>query len=810
MNAAGQAVGGGVRAGESAAPAGAVAASAPSPASGRREAAVDARLLATLQELERAGSGGARWRLEPEAPLVPDRRLTVREAIRIFESQVIARHLDFEARAMRARGEGFYTIGSAGHEANACVAAALRPTDPALLHYRSGPFFVERARQRPGETPVFDVLLGLAASKEEPIAGGRHKVFGSATLAIPPQTSTIASHLPKAVGLAIAIERARRLELPCRYPYDSVVVCSFGDASLNHATAQAGLQAAGWAAAQGLPVPVLLVCEDNGIGISVPTPRDWVRRAMQQRAELRYFEADGSELAEAYEVCCEAVEYVRQRRRPAFVRLRVERLLGHAGSDIETTYRTLAEIEAVEARDPLVRVAQQLVAAGAASPAELRALYEETRERVAAAAREAARRPRLSDAAEIVAPLAPLDPEAVAAEAARAPAPEALAPLLAGSVGRARPRHLAVLINEGLRELLAKYPEMLVFGEDVGKKGGVYHVTAELQARAGRARVFDTLLDETSILGLAIGAGMAGLLPCPEIQYLAYVHNALDQLRGEACSLQFFSQDQYRNPMVVRIAALGYQKGFGGHFHNDNSTAALRDIPGLIVACPSRGDDAVRMLRALFAAARVCGRVAVFLEPIALYMRKDLEPGDGAWQFRYPAEGEHVPIGQARLYVPDDPLLTGGGREPGAAALPARAPRSDAEELLIITYGNGVPMALLAARRLRAERGARVRVLDLRWLQPLDEEAIVANAAATGNVLVVDEGRRSGGVAEPVLALLLERRAEIEAGGRPLRAARVAGLDTYIPLGDAAELCLPSMEQVLAAARRLLGAGGAG
>jgi 2-oxoisovalerate dehydrogenase E1 component len=121
---------------------------------------------------------------------------------------------------------------------------------------------------------------------------------------------------------------------------------------------------------------------------------------------------------------------------------------------------------------------------------------------------------------------------------------------------------------------------MLVFGEDVGKRGGVYGVTAQLQKNTSVGRVFNTLLDEQSILGMAIGAAQLGLLPVPEIQYLAYYHNAEDQIRGEASTLQFFSKGQLRNPMVIRIASWGYQRGFGGHFHNDNSIAALRDVPG--------------------------------------------------------------------------------------------------------------------------------------------------------------------------------------------------------------------------------------
>ena len=136
-------------------------------------------------------------------------------------------------------------------------------------------------------------------------------------------------------------------------------------------------------------------------------------------------------------------------------------------------------------------------------------------------------------------------------------------------------------------------------------KGGVYGVTRGLQARFGEDRVFDTLLDETSILGLALGTSVSGFVPIPEIQYLAYLHNAEDQLRGEAATLQFFSQGAYRNGMVVRIQGYGYQKGFGGHFHNDNGVGVLRDIPGLVIASPSRPDDAAAMLRTCVAAAKV-------------------------------------------------------------------------------------------------------------------------------------------------------------------------------------------------------------
>ena len=231
----------------------------------------------------------------------PGSRLDGATLLAIFDAQIESRQLDLTARWMQQQGRGFYTIGSAGHEGNAAVAAALRPTDPALLHYRSGGFYCARAHQVSGIDPVRDVLLGVAASADEPIAGGRHKVIGRAELAVIPQTSTIASHLPRALGVALGIGRAAKLGVPCPWPRDAVAVVSFGDASASHSTAVGAINAACHTAYQGIPVPLLLVCEDNGLGISVPTPQGWVAAAYRDRPGLSYLAADGCDPVAAYD-----------------------------------------------------------------------------------------------------------------------------------------------------------------------------------------------------------------------------------------------------------------------------------------------------------------------------------------------------------------------------------------------------------------------------------------------------------------------------------------------------------------------------
>ncbi|WP_169927794.1 thiamine pyrophosphate-dependent enzyme [Labilithrix luteola] len=751
------------------------------------------RLLAACSSRPSGPSGPDAQRLS--APRLDLERIAPALARELFLSQLHCRLVDVEAHELRARNEGYYTICSAGHEGNVALGHLTRSTDPALLHYRSGAFFLARARRsathalpndaHPG---IFELLLSLAASSDDPISGGRHKVFGSVRWGIPPQTSTIASHLPKAVGMAVAIDRAARLrqrafsnvvhEGTVATEPDSIVICSFGDASLNHSTAQGALNAASWAAFQRVPVPVLFVCEDNGIGVSVRTPEGWVEARMRGMPGMTYVAGDGRDLSSAYEASARAVEICRTKRTPVFLHLRCERVWGHAGSDADSEYRTHDEIAGAEEHDPVVLSAQSLLDAGVMTGDEIRRELENVSEAVKKLAREAASRPKLKTRAEVMEPIAPSRPERVAEEARRTGYAERAA-------DADKPKPLGHGIRAALGDLMRKYPEMLIFGEDVAEKGGVYGVTVGLWKAFGPARVFNTLLDEQTILGMAIGAGQVGLLPVPEIQFLAYLHNAEDQLRGEASTLSFFSRGQLTNPMVVRIAGLGYQKGFGGHFHNDDSLAVLRDLPGVIVGVPSRADDAAKMLRTLTAEARVDGRVCAFVEPIALYHTRDLFPGDGAWQFPLPPQGEAITVGEVGVY------------EETKLVADSKRARPNVVDLAIFTYGNGVPMSLRVARAL-AQKKVKARVIDLRWIAPLPEEAIRRHAQAAKAVLVVDECRRSGNVSEAIAALIAD-----DGTLRTKPFARVTSSDSFVPLAEAANLVLLQEPEILEAAMKL-------
>ena len=730
---------------------------------------MDAAEQVHQQFLAALDGGGARRRSNlglADVGLAPER------AAALLHSQMLSRQLDRLSRKLQARGEGFYTIGSSGHEGNATLAEALRTDDIAFLHYRDAAFQIHRAGRVPGENPAWDMLLSFTASAEDPISGGRHKVLGSKRLAIPPQTSTIASHLPKAVGAAFSIGIARRMGLDhTPLAQDGVVLCSFGDASANHSTAQGAINTAAWAAFQGTPLPLVFLCEDNGIGISTRTPKGWIEANFAGRAGLHYIQCDGSDLVDAWRGAREAVDYARRHRKPVFLHMRTVRLYGHAGNDVQLVYLSKDDIRRDEERDPLLSSAALLIEEGVMTAADVRREYEAIEASLLRQVELAIRRPKLKDAAAVMASIVPPKREGVARPV---PTAEARAALFADDAAQMeKPQHMARLLSWAMADLLLQYPNAIVCGEDVGPKGGVYNCTAKLHQRFGSARVINTLLDEQAILGLAIGAAHNGLLPMPEIQFLAYVHNAEDQIRGEAATLSFFSNGQYTNPMVVRIAGLPYQKGFGGHFHNDNSLAVFRDIPGVVLAVPSNGRDAVAMLRECVRLAHEEQRVVVFVEPIALYMTRDLHAeGDGLWTSVYQAPGD------------------------GAVRLGEIGVHGDGADLAVVTYGNGVYLSL-QAQKLLAEQGVAVRVIDLRWIAPLAEDALLEAVAPCGRVLIVDECRETGSQSEALMALFAER-----AGGKA--AARIAATDSFIPLARAATYTLPSRDMIVAKALEMV------
>ncbi len=738
----------------------------------------------------------------PEIVIDDSQLITKTDFVQLFTAQLTSRHIDLQARILKQKNLGFYTIASSGHENNIALSYVLNLSDIALLHYRSSAFMLNRAYKHSNQSgldkQIIEQLKSLVAAKSDQISNGRHKVFGSVELNVPPQTSTIASHLPKAVGLALSINQNKILKNKAAVlKNNSVVLCSFGDASFNHSTAQGAINAAKILSYQNIPLPIIFVCEDNNIGISVPTPSGWIASNfdIKNNKNIYYIDADGLNLLDVISKAKEAEAIARIHKKPVFLHIKTVRLIGHAGSDIEQHYLTDQEIMANEARDPLLYSARLAIELNYLSNIEILEIYETIRVKVTQMCTKILNEPKLGSAREVMASIIPCLPK----EKSPRIASEKLTKTIFDKIMPTwqTPRNMAQALNLAFAQTLAQYDNTVFLGEDVGKKGGVYRVTANLQKYFGRKRIFDSILDEQTILGTGQGFAQNGLLPILEIQFLAYLHNAIDQLRGEAATLSFFSSGKLANPMIIRLPGLAYQKGFGGHFHNDNSITALRDIPGIIIACPSNSHDAVRMWRSVVKAAYTEFRICVFLEPIALYFIKDLyKPDDNLMLSNFPSHDDKLAIGEIgvkKINFTEDQYK------------PNNQGNKKNKNIIILTYANGHFMAQKAMYSLinKFNIGQRVddiTLVDIRWLKPLPLEEItnyITQAKSESTyILIVDECRETGSVSEELICKLYDFLA-IKNLLSTIKIKRITAYDSFIPLGPAADHVLPSVNNII-------------
>jgi pyruvate dehydrogenase E1 component beta subunit len=318
---------------------------------------------------------------------------------------------------------------------------------------------------------------------------------------------------------------------------------------------------------------------------------------------------------------------------------------------------------------------------------------------------------------------------------------------------------LAEAINRALACALERDPAVVVFGEDVGHLGGVFRITDGLQKRFGPQRVFDTPLAESAIVGTAFGMALAGLRPVAELQFMGFLHKAMNHLVAEAAQIRSRTWGQASAPLVVRTA-------YGGgvrtpEHHSDSLEAQLVQAPGLKVVVPSTPADAAGLLLA----AIDDPDPVVFMEPIRLYRSARGE---------LPEVLSAIPIGQAAV------------RRSGA-------------DVTLVAWGAMVPLALQAAEEMAAER-IDCTVIDLRSLSPLDLETVAASVEATGRLVVVHEAPRTGGLGAEIVASLVERcfyalRSPPE---------RVTGYDVVYPAQLLEDLYLPSVSRIVAAVRRTL------
>ena len=711
----------------------------------------------------------------PSAPYHPS--LLVADLLDMFRTMVLSRLLDDRDFMLQKQMQAWFSIFGAGKEAvQAAAGKALRPTDPLWGYYRDRTITLQR-----GVTP-YELLLQTVASDADPASSGRQMPahYGHAEKAVVVQGSPTGYQCLPSVGLAEAIAKTAKLLGAGKYPADAVVYTSIGDATTAEGEVYEALRAAILNKA-----PVIFHIQDDGFGISVPVeeqvPGEDILVLFRGWPELGIWDVDGTEVRESYDAFVEAAAYCRARRGPALVRSRVLRLMSHSSTDDMRKYRPPEDVARDFERDPIPKFARQIVAYGLATRSELAAVVEAARGEVEQATSEALRQPKV-DPKRFLDDIYGYEPRAAKERWVRA-----VDGKKSSRAGQVVP--LADSMRHGLHELMEIEPRIVMWGEDIADlsrrtlerrpelkgKGGVFGITEGLQRSFGSDRVSNAPIAEASIVGRAVGYAIQGFLPVVEIQFRDYLNPAWQQVVDQAGTLRWRSGARFSCPMVIRMSYGGYLGGAGAMWHSESANGPILHHPGLRVCVPGNARDAVALLRA----AAFCGDVVLYMEPKALYRRND--------------EAFGLPRGSymEQPYPGYDVVAW-----PGAAATYGRG-----RDLAIVTYGNTTPLSLRATHELEKQRVA-ARVVDLRWLNPLDEKAIRAAADDCGKVLIVDEDRRTCGAGAAIADVIyrdrgLRKRVEVE---------RVAALDcrvSYGPIGERA--VIPQVEDILAGARALLG-----
>jgi 2-oxoisovalerate dehydrogenase E1 component len=667
---------------------------------------------------------------------VSDRRhqgIDLDEATDDFRLACISRALDDREIALRQQSRVFFQISGAGHEALLlALARSLRPGYDWFF-----PYYRDRALVLGlGVTPL-DILLQAVGSASDPASGGRQMPchWGDVGRNIVTQSSPTGTQCLPAVGCAEAGRYIVRRDLPGLTAHgDELTYVSLGEGATSEGEFWESLNTA-----CRLHLPVLYVVADNGYAISVrsadqaPAPISEMVRGMRG---LRVVKIDGRDYFQSRRRGADAIQHVRAGAGPSLIHAKVTRPYAHSLSDDQKKYRTSEELEDELHHDPILGMEHALVKAGALTPAEADAIRKEAKELVAEAARQALDAPR-PDPREITRHV--YAPPVVTDVPPEPPAPPADAPLV--SFGDA--------IRRALHEEMAADERIRVFGEDVADadpgvldsvpgKGGVFGITFGLQREFGIARCFNTPLAEANIVGRAVGQGVRGLRPSPEIQFFDYIWPAMHQLRAEAATIRWRSNGEFSCPMVLRAPIGGYLVG-GAIWHSQCGESIFAHVPGLLIAFPSRSRDAAGLLRTALRGEDP----VLFLEHKHLYRQ-------GYNRDPYPPRDWTVPFGRGRYVT-----------------------RGDA--VTVVTWGATVHRTELAVRQVDPD-AQKVEIIDLRTITPWDHELVAESVEKTGRLLVVHEDTLTCGFGAEVAAWVADECFEF----LDAPVWRLAAADTFV------------------------------
>lgn len=649
-----------------------------------------------------------------------------------------------------------YQFSAGGHElVQVLLAYALdHPCDAAAAYYRCRPF-----------------MLTIGLSAHEALAAGMARggsptdgrdvgiVFnlpsrGRATAL--PVAADVGSQYSAAAGWAHAI-RYRARVLQEREWEGAIAVAMGGDASVASNGFWAGLNIA---TTQNLPL--LIWIEDNGYGISVPahlqTPNGNIAANLASYGNLRVFDCNGTNPNEAAQTVYDVVQYVRSQG-TALARMRVPRLQGHTYGEDPRAYKSEAQIAREFESDPILHL-REFVLQNGISADEWDAILNDVRAELRGALELAQAMPDPDPAQATRFVL--YDGELNAQGGLRKEKAQLPFQFSAPQPKGARMNMLDA-IRLTLQYELRVNPRMLLFGEDVGPRGGVHRATLGLQKEFGEARVFDTSLNEAGILGRAQGLALAGLLPVPEIQFRKYADPAQNEL-DDIGTLRWRTANHFAAPMVVRMPLGFAAKTFGPlgePWHSPTAEVIYAHMPGWRVAFPSNAQDAVGLLRTALRG----DDPTIFLEHRALLDTPHARRPYPGYEFCLPF---------------------------GVAARVA-----EGNEVTVITWGECVYRCLEAA----AEFAGRVEILDLRTIAPWDRDAVLRSVKKTGKALVVHEDSLTAGFGGEIVAMLAcDAFSDLDA---PVE--RVGSADTPVPFSvELLNAVIPSIGKIRAAILRLL------
>ncbi len=602
-----------------------------------------------------------------------------------FHFMLLGRQIDYRFQVLNRQGRAPFIISCAGHEAAQIgVSWPLRPKYDWLAPYYRDVVLCMRM----GMTPL-DLMLSVLAKDADPASGGKQTPghFSDSRLNITSGGSPVATQMVRGAGVAYTLKMDRT---------DKVLMTCYGEGAGAEGDAH---EAFNFAAIYRLPE--IFVCENNGFAISTPFTKEYAIQHVAQRAAGYGFPGvtvDGRDPVTCYVVAKEAVARARAGEGPTLIECLVDRLGAHSSEDDQRRYRAQEEIDLLAQNDCLERFRKRLLEEGVLGAKAITEYEEAVKEEVTQATKEG------MDAADPA-------PEDALTNVYAIAMPDEIRP--AEGV-ETEEMNMVAALRSCLTEEMERDERVMVMGEDVGKKGGVFLVTDGLYSRFGEQRVIDTPLAESSIVGVALGLAVAGKRPVAEIQFTDFAHMAFNSVTNEAAKYRYRSDGDWSVPMVVRAP-------MGGHAHgalyHSQSIEARFATPGLKIVIPSGPYEAKGLL---LAAIRDQDPV-LFFEHKRLYrMFKEPVP-----------KGEYlIPLQKARVF-------------------------REGTDISVFCYGLMVHYANEAARQLEAQ-GVSVEIVDLRTVYPLDKEAIIASARKTGKCLVLYEDNFSVSVGSEVAALIAD------------------------------------------------------